>query len=56
MITISNKLSADDIIQIVGNCKNESCEVCDNCPLDKDRLHQFAGENVGSRLEQLANE
>jgi hypothetical protein len=47
-------LTNDEIIQIVNNClRSEEAHYCElHCPLFKECLHWYTGEECGSALEQ----
>ena len=49
---MSKLLSNEEVILLVDNChKYDDDRFCDKCPLVKECVHWYTGENCGSCLE-----
>ena len=45
------KLTTEEILWCIENCKNQDPQICNNCPLISECLYYYSGEECGSALE-----
>lgn len=45
------KLTTEEILWCIENCKNQDPQICNNCPLISECLYYYTGEECGSALE-----